>query len=501
MKTIGLILLAAVLMGCSAAQRKMEEIRGDLTGTLHRDPDGFQVNVPTGWNVQKLGNGQVAVVSADRESYVVVAPVVGELRDCGSLLRYTMGSGWGAFPTAAQVRVQEQGRASATAGFTMHDGQIRGAVLCAAASARSAMLFGLAAPAGDFDSSKAKLVGVLRSFTYGSSGAAPSKPSEPAAPQMEPWTDPTESAFTVSKPAGWRAEGGVKRVSNSDVRTAFRFTSPDGASAIWSGDFRIGPCMVPGAQSMQVTGAAGYAGWCAYQTGTQFAEGYVGQGLAGDFGLSGVQVRSHRDRPDLSADADRMPQMAGLQGVRNAFGEVGFTASRGGASVSGKVAGHTQFMRSVDPNLVAGSLQRNLSGFLAAQGNEAQVETMMVLVLKSMQWNVQWIMANRQAARQDAQATMNYLRGQAELGQRMFEQRMASADKRAEAAGDLLSGTVRLQDQQGNRYQAKAGSNYYYLNEQGAALESDPNRAVLGADRWAPLHGGAIDLRPLEVVR
>jgi hypothetical protein len=193
--------------------------------------------------------------------------------------------------------------------------------------------------------------------------------------------------------------------------------------------------------------------------------------------------------------------MAGMINVRNAYGEVAISASRGGSPIVGRIAGNTQFMSSVAPDLVAGSYSQEISGYIAPQGRESEVAAMMARVLGSMQWNVQWVMANRQAASQDAQATMNYLRGQAELGQRMFEQRVESADRRAAAVGDVLSGTVRLQDQQGNRYQAKAGSNYYYLNEQQAAQQSDPNHAVLGMDQWAPLHGGAIDLRPLEVVR
>ena len=504
MKTTVLLLAAIGLVGCSAAQQRISELRGEVTGTVHNDPEGFRVNVPHGWNVQKLGNGQVAVVSGDRKSYVVVAPVVGELRDCGSLLRHTMSNGWGAFPGAAQVNVAEQGRGSAVARFESHGGRMRGAVLCAAASAKSAMLFGFAAPVDEFASSTGKLVALLRSFTYSAregSGNGKREAAGPAEPAMESWRDPTEGAFTVSKPAGWRAEGGVRRLSNLDVRTGFRFVSPDNASVIWVGETRLGTCMVPGPQTMQVPGTGGYGGWCPYQTGAQLAESHINQALVGDLGLSGVQITGRRDRTDLTAEADRLPRMVGLQGVRNAFGEVDFTASRGGVGVVGRVAGNTQFMASVDANLLAGSLQRDLSGYVAARGNEALVGEMMSRVLGSLQWNVQWVMANRRAASRDAQATMNYLRGQAELGQKMFEQRMASADRRAEAVGDLLSGTVRLQDAQGNRYQAKAGSNYYYAVEQGLAVESDPNRAVVGTEQWAPLHNGTVDLRPLELVR
>lgn len=507
MKTIALLGAVAALLGCSAAQRKVEELRGDWTGSVHQDADGFVVRVPGGWKVEKLGGGQVAVVSGDRKSYVVVAPVVGRLQDCGSLLRGVMANRWGAFPGASPASVREEGRGTAVAGFTMHDGLIRAAVMCSAASGSSAMLFGMAAPAGEFDQTRPKLVGVLRSFAYREPGQANGGNSggrgdgEVRELPMEAWQEPTENAFAASKPAGWRAESSVQRLSNLDVRTSFRFLSPDGASVIWVGDTRLGTCTIPGPQTMQVPGTGGYAGWCPYATGTQLAESYITQGLGRDYGLTGVQVTQRRDRAELSQQADQMPQQVGLQGIRNAIGEAEFSGSRNGMAVSGRVAGHTTFMRSVDPNLVAGSLQRNISGFIAAQGKEAGVSRIMRQVLASVRWNPQWIMANRQAASRDTQATMNYLRGQAELGQRMYEDRMESAGKRAESVGDLLSGTVRLQDQQGNRYQAKAGSNYYYAVEQGLAVESDPNRAVVGADQWAPLHNGSVDLRPLEVIR
>jgi hypothetical protein len=84
MKTVSLVIAALTLAGCAAAQRKVEEVRGEWSGARHQDADGFQVRVPGGWSVQKLGSGQVAVVAGDRKSYVIIAPVVGELRDCGS---------------------------------------------------------------------------------------------------------------------------------------------------------------------------------------------------------------------------------------------------------------------------------------------------------------------------------------------------------------------------------------------------------------------------------
>ena len=74
-----------------------------------------------------------------------------------------------------------------------------------------------------------------------------------------------------------------------------------------------------------------------------------------------------------------------------------------------------------------------------------------------------------------------------------YDNRMAAADRRAAGVGDVLSGTVRLRDPEGNQYEAKAGSNYYYLNEQQAR--------VVGSDLPLPGTDGVIDLRPLEVIR
>ena len=58
MMTVSLLIAAIVLAGCTAAQRNVEEVRGDSSGAFLQDPDGFQFRVPAGWMVRKLGRGQ-----------------------------------------------------------------------------------------------------------------------------------------------------------------------------------------------------------------------------------------------------------------------------------------------------------------------------------------------------------------------------------------------------------------------------------------------------------
>ncbi len=126
---------------------------------------------------------------------------------------------------------------------------------------------------------------------------------------------------------------------------------------------------------------------------------------------------------------------------------------------------------------------------------------LMQRVQASIKWNMQWVMANRAAGQRDTEMVRRYLESQSQLGQQMFQDRMASADRRSAAVGDVLAGQVRLRDNEGNQYEAHAGSNYYYLNEQQSRLESNRSNAVVGSDISVPLSNGSIDLRPLEVIR
>ena len=75
---------------------------------------------------------------------------------------------------------------------------------------------------------------------------------------------------------------------------------------------------------------------------------------------------------------------------------------------------------------------------------------------------------------------------------------MVASDRRREGVNDILGGTVRLTDGQGNQYQAKAGSNYYFLDTEAARVAGRPDDAVRRTDLWpSPM----VDLRPLEVMR
>ncbi len=456
-----------------------------LTAAPYQDPDGFTLNLPTGWSVKKFGQGGVVAASPDPSRFALILPILGRTGDCATTLRQALASGWNAFPGIAEVNLKPVGPRSAIAGFSLRDGQGRGAMLCAETSPKSAMFYALAAPVAQYAADRQALLAILKSFRYAAPASAPA-----ANVSMEPFREPTEGAYQSVKPSGWQVAGGVRRISNNDVRVGIQLLSPDRSAAIWLGDVRLNKCVVLGANMRQFGSAPLGAGaeYCPYRDGIQTAEFYALRALSGDHRLEGLRITSRRPRPDLSQLSAQASAALGQMGMTQAYGEVRFSASRQGSPVEGIVIGSTIFASSgaVDPN--GGIFTSYVTGYLAPAANAATIASAASRVMAGVRWDYGWVTGNRQAAANDTRMALEYNRQIAALGQRMFEERDASNQRIAEGRGHVLSGTTVLQGPDGQRYQAKAGSNYYFLDA--------PNDMIIGRNVWE----NPIDLQPLAIV-
>lgn len=464
-----------------------------LPAAPYQDPDGFALELPAGWRVSKFGQGGVVATSPDAARFAMVLPVLGRSADCAATLRQALTSGWSAFPGIADLQVQAAGPRSAVAGFTVRQRQGRGALLCAETGPRSAMFYGFSAPAAQYGADRVALLAILKSFRITGRAAAPA-----AALSLEPWREPTEGAYQSVKPVGWQVAGGVRRISNNDVRVGVQLLSPDRSAAIFLGDTRLNKCFVPGTFSSQYGSAPLGVGVerCPYRDGVQLAEFYAARALASDWRLEGMQFIDRRPRPDLSQLSAQASAALGQMGMNQSYGEVRFVASRGGVRMEGVVIAASLFASSgsVDPN--GGIYTSYVTGYVAPADRVATVGAAANRVMSGVRWDYGWVTGNRQAAINDTRMALEYNRQIAALGQRMFEERDAANQRRANASGHLLSGTVELQGPDGQKYQAKAGSNYYYLDTEAARRVADPNDAVARRDVWD--HN--VDLQPLAVV-
>jgi hypothetical protein len=468
----------------------------------YTDPGGFSVNLPPGWQVQKFQQGYVRMHSPDGQRFLLVLPILGRSADCSTLLRRTFASSWAAFPGARGVEVAPVAgsRGLATARFTFRDGGSRGSVLCAETSSGTGMFYALGAPAATFAQEAPAMVAVLRSFRYG--GAARSAAGGAAAgpvtlPRMMQWQEPRELAYTMQVPEGWRVSGGLTRLDASHAKSGVEIASPDGQAVLRFGDARLATCTVPG-QGMASMPSSGGLNLCPYQTGRQAGEMYLQRTLAREWGVEGLQLISSKDRPDLSQAADRGPAQFGLQ-VRNAFAEIHFRGTRRGAPVEGALLANTQMMASVQgQNFILGTYTTDVHGFLAPPARVPEVAAISGHVVATTRWSVEWYQREQRIGAELARRTLAMMHAQGEEQQRSFWARMDASDRRRDAVNDILGGTVRLSDGEGRVYDAKAGSNYYFVDTDEARRAGRPNDAVVGSDIYpAPL----VDLRPLEVIR
>ncbi len=466
---------------------------------LVHDPAGFRVDLPDGWRASSSGAGKIVATSADARESVFLHPVMGRTADCAATLDRLFRQGTSEFPQVANLRVSRPGERMAVANFTFRSGQSAAAILCAEVGRDVGMLYGVTAPASDIGRERPKLMLILRSIAF--EDKAPSNlmrtTTDDALPMLNVWREPHEMAFTIGVPQGWRASGGIRRLDVTHYNTGVDMTSPDG-SVIRIGDANFGQCTVPGPGMASMPPAQTSVQFCSYLTGAQFGDGYVKRSLAREWGLSGVEIVSVTDRPDLARQAEALPASMGLS-VRASIAEIKIRGSRNGAPVAGAVMARTTMFRAAQgQNFLLGMLSLEVQAFLGSPERFNMLAKLTGAVQSSMRVDPKWWSETQRIGRDVTDRTLAALRQQAENQQQAFWDRMAASDRRREAVNDILGGTTRLTDGKGNQYQAKAGSNYYFMDEDAARRASRPNDAVTGRDVWP---SRTVDLTPLEVVR
>jgi len=158
----------------------------------------------------------------------------------------------------------------------------------------------------------------------------------------------------------------------------------------------------------------------------------------------------------------------------------------------------TMFRAAQGQNFLLGALSFDVQSFLGSPERFNMLARLTGAIQASMRLNPQWWSDTQRIGREVTDRTLAAMRSQAEHQQQAFWDRMAASDRRREAVNDILGGTNRLTDAKGNQYQAKAGSNYYFVDEEAVRRGVRPNDAVTGRDVWP---SKAVDLTPLEIVR
>jgi hypothetical protein len=217
------------------------------------------------------------------------------------------------------------------------------------------------------------------------------------------WRDPREGAFTLNVPQGWQISGGTVRNSALDPRQVVRAASPDGKVQVFIGDPNLVPREVPNRmtafagmrEGQTVRGAWGGPILLArYQTGEQFARGYVAAQLCRTPQITNTGVLQDASR-QLTASAMAYGRAQGAS-AQAWVGETNFQCG----SQPGYVRASTVLAEPATGQGVAIWIIQELGGFTSADPSQvAMARYILNSMTGSFQLDPRWEARQEQATR------------------------------------------------------------------------------------------------------
>ena len=474
------VLLIAGAIALTAAQAQAKAPDGWST---HRDPAGFTLLKPAGWQVRAGRPGEIVVAEPRGGAAALVrAQVVPARADLAQWLRSSYAASEPGLPNLRLLKAESREPQLAHAAFDYGGQGFEGrASVTAVRHGDMATLFVAAAPRAEFAHRLPELTRILDSLRFDAGGdgrsGAPQRPRESL--QYARWTDPKEQAFSTDLPAGWRTEGGLRR-STWNVRLAFSSTSPDGAMHLFSGDATVPRIFIqPNQTTRSFGGPEGqYSGpdgqmILAFQRAESFGANLARKRF-------GAQVTGTRPRLDLVEIVRRNPLLQNGDATASAAdiefrlpdGRVGVLTVSTFGTLGGNAAG-TWWADGVH-------------GFIAPADRTAVAAGAMARMLTSGRENPSWSAGEREHQVRMGRQFQDYLRWSAALQEKTITQRWQADEARQAGRRDILGGTVRLQDPAtGETFEASARERYYFR--------------VQGADRPTAI-GTDTDFKPVANV-
>jgi len=300
------------------------------------------------------------------------------------------------------------------------------------------------------------------------------------------FVDPSEHAFTIQVPVGWKVEGGLVRPQAIDARPWVKAVSPDNLITVFYGDGKIPPFTMPTAQSSMLGWGVGakYNGGLIepYIPARKFAEKHARESLK--HVITDIKVVEEANHPDIARAVNGT-----VGATRSECSSIKFTGMYGNIPVVGYYIAATKATMGYGSgmwwvNLIAGSISP------ADRANGGL--SVLLQMLRTFQFDAAWkgnsVKTAGDVSRQYTAAShalsdsiVNRYWSQQAFNDSMnasYWNRQAVQDHAADNFSNYIRGVENVQDPTtGTQYQVQYGPQYHWI---------DPGGNVAGTNYSAP---------------
>ena len=452
---------------------------------IFRD-DRVEVSHPPGWRVQRDPSTGRLLVQGPQNEGLIIWPffVDGTLAPATAgqmLIRMAQGQGprltWGPTRPAGRNALRTDGWAGAEAAT---------ASLAWTPSTRgTAVHFLIAgAPASRRRESEEIFTQILVNLRLTGRPEAQSSgrgaPAPPAVSYVQ-FRDPSEGAFSLEVPRGWRVSGGLVRKAPVDVRSSVVATSPDSGITLRLGDVDLPPFSVPTPLLTQLgfrEGSPYSPGYgvnmivMRYLPGEQFARYYI-TSRVGQV-CSGLQIVSSQALPQTVQAMNAIMARYGSAGMSQRLhaGDVAFRCQQGQAPMVGYLFVATLLTAGANGGGTWNVDQ--LQGYLSPPNRAGSAQAILAHMVESIRLNPDW-------ARMQQNITANTSRIVADTGAHIskvisdsYWSRQASQDELSRRRSNATLGVEDVRDPAtGREIKVQSGSNYYWIDHRGNIAGTD----------------------------
>jgi hypothetical protein len=296
-----------------------------------------------------------------------------------------------------------------------------------------------------------------------------------------PFRDPSEGAFTLEVPQGWRVSGGLVRKASVDVRSSVVASSPDNQVHLRLGDVELPTFSIPTPMLLQLgfrEGSPYSPGYgvsmivMRYLPGEQFARYWVASRVGSV--CSGIQIVSAQPLPQTVQAMNAIMARNGspVMAQRLHAGDAAFRCQQNQAPAVGYLFVATLLTAGNDGGGVWNVDQ--LQGYLSPPERSGQAQAILARMVGSVRLNPEWVRMQQSITASTSQIVADTGAHISKVISDSYWSRQASQAEISRKRSNQILGIEDVRDPAtGRELRVESGSNYYWIDPRGNIVGTD----------------------------